>query len=64
MDNEVTKQPENIEPTFEEKLARLLNAHCKENISNTPDFVLARFMLSCLDAFNVATNARTKWFSD
>lgn len=36
------------------ELRDLLNRYSCENTSSTPDFVLAQFMLSCLDAFNGA----------
>lgn len=41
-----------------DKLRDLLNMHSRENCSNTPDFVLAEFMISCLDAFELAVNRR------
>lgn len=39
--------------TFEEELKELINKHSKENESNTPDFILAQFLNSCLEAFNI-----------
>jgi hypothetical protein len=42
--------------TFERDLARLLNRHCMEMGSNTPDFVLAQFLNQCLVAFDCAVN--------
>lgn len=49
-------------PTFEEALRELINQTSQENISNTPDFILAQYMLDCLEAFNKATQERTKWY--
>lgn len=49
-------------PTFREELTRLLNSKSKENESNTPDFVLAEFLIKALEAFNVATNTREDWY--
>jgi len=43
-------------------LASLLNRHCAENNSNTPDFLLAAFLLKCLAAFDVATKERDRWY--
>ena len=43
---------------FEQDLRRLINKHCVENLSNTPDFILAEYLSSCLYAFNFATNRR------
>jgi hypothetical protein len=56
--------PENVErtPSFEQELESLINKHSEENGSNTPDFILARYMMNCLTSFNVATNARTQWY--
>lgn len=45
------------------KLEKILNNHCAENESDTPDFILAEYLLDCLAAFDKATNRRTKWYS-
>lgn len=50
------------EPTFAEELERMLNRHSQENESGTPDFILAEYMLSCLDAFNKAVQDRESWY--
>jgi len=42
------------EPNFEQELRDLINKHSKENESNTPDFVLAKYILSTLNAFTHA----------
>jgi len=47
---------------FRKELAELLNRHSMENSSNTPDFVLADYLKSCLDVFNQATQARESWY--
>lgn len=49
-------------PTLEKSLAKLLNRHCVENGSNTPDFILAEFMLASLKAFENASKARENWY--
>ena len=49
------------EMSFEKEIERLLNAKSMENESNTPDFILAKYMLDCLESFNNATNERDKW---
>ncbi len=36
-------------------LSNLINRHSMENKSNTPDFILAQYLSSCLNAFEVAT---------
>lgn len=43
-------------------LASVLNRHCRENGSNTPDFVLAQYLANCLDAFDVAMSWRSQWY--
>lgn len=48
--------------TFQAELEALINRHSVENESNTPDFILAKFMSSSLDAFNQATRDRDDWF--
>jgi len=43
-------------------LQELLNRHCRENKSNTPDFLLADVMMDALRGFEEATNARARWY--
>ncbi len=40
---------------FRGDLASLLNQHSKEQGSNTPDFILAQYLVDCLEAFDRAT---------
>lgn len=47
---------------FRKELEGLINKHCEENGSNTPDFILAIYLSGCLEAFNVATRNRDKWY--
>lgn len=42
-------------------LAHALNAFSAETESGTPDFILAEYLLSCLDAFNQATKNRAAY---
>jgi hypothetical protein len=48
--------------TFETDLRELLKKHGRDSNSTTPDFVLARYLLSSLEAFDTATNRRDEWF--
>jgi len=48
--------------TFGAELTALLNKHSRENKSNTPDFLLARFMLDCLRSWERSTRGRDEWF--
>lgn len=50
--------------TFRQELEHLINKHSMENESNTPDWILATFLMSCLNTFNCAVNERTKWYGD
>lgn len=45
-----------------QEIAAVLNCHSKDNGSNTPDWILAEYLLVCLDAFDGAVNAREKWY--
>lgn len=45
---------------LEVELGHLLNRHCAENASDTPDYILARFLMECLHAWNTAVRLRTK----
>ena len=45
-----------------EKIETAINQECAENESNTPDFILADYLISCLEAFDIATKRRDKWY--
>jgi len=47
---------------FERDLSRLLNRYSKEGASNTPDFLLARFLLGCLTVWNDTSQQRESWY--
>lgn len=48
---------------FEKALTELINKHSMESESNTPDFILAQYILTCLSAYKNAVTARDNWFS-
>ncbi len=48
---------------FRRELRSLINKYSLENGANTPDFILAEYLYDCLHTFEVATRARTKWYS-
>jgi hypothetical protein len=48
--------------TFQQELEHLVNRYCQENGSNTPDFILAEYLMRCLDTFDQAVNAREGWY--
>ena len=43
--------------------ATAINKVSAENESNTPDFVLANYLLMCLKTFNHITKMRDDWYS-
>jgi len=47
---------------FKKELMSLLNRHSKEQDSNTPDFIIAEYLLSCLKTFNESVTNRTLWY--
>lgn len=48
--------------TLRGELAGVLNAHSVENRSGTPDFVLAEYLIGCLDVWDAAIKARDRWW--
>lgn len=52
----------NDDGCLKDDIRNALNRRCRENESNTPDFILADFMFSCLKAFEEATKARDQWY--
>ncbi len=49
------------EESFIEELTSLINRHSMEGASNTPDYILAQYMNSCLLAFDTAVQQRETW---
>jgi uncharacterized protein involved in tolerance to divalent cations len=47
---------------FEGKLTALINSESMENASNTPDFLLTRYLMACLEAWNATTAFRDNWY--
>lgn len=44
------------------EIQRAINRCSAENGSNTPDFLLADFLVGCLAAFDQTVTAREKWY--
>jgi len=59
--NPKDKESEEKSPSFEEELRALINKHSLENMSGTPDFILAGFLQNVLTDWNHATRARDRW---
>ena len=47
---------------FRSAIESAINCHSQENGSNTPDFILAKYLLACLKAFDDATSERERWY--
>lgn len=47
---------------LEQELTTLLNQHCAENGSDTPDFLLAEFLMGCLEQWNRSVRQRDIWY--
>ena len=47
---------------FSTELQVLLNRFSKENESNTPDFILAKYLEGCLLQWNTAVQERERWY--
>ena len=62
MDDSTERHASKPDVSFKEELKSLLNRNSMENASNTPDFILAQYMDSCLDAFVTATQQRETWY--
>jgi hypothetical protein len=43
---------------FREEVEGVINKHSMENGSDTPDFILAHYLMKCLEAFDYAVVAR------
>ena len=48
--------------TFIIELEQLLNRHSMEQRSNTPDFILAEYLIACLRAYEGAVERRAQWY--
>lgn len=49
-------------PKFRTELTELLNRYSEENGSNTPDYILANYLIDCLRTYNSVVLARDAWY--
>ena len=56
------ESPWPVETQLSKDIREAINRACAENGSNTPDHILAEYMLSCLMAFDKAVQARAAWY--
>lgn len=54
----------NTRSQFEHQLAALVNKFSLENGTNTPDFILARYLVEALSAYEHAVRATHGWYRD
>ena len=48
---------------FVSELTYLINSQSIENGSDTPDFILAEYLIDCLVGYEKAIAARNEWFT-
>jgi len=48
--------------TLKQEIENILNRHSAENGSNTPDYILAQYLMQCLESFDSAVMAREAWY--
>jgi hypothetical protein len=46
---------------LEQELTSLMNKYSQENKSGTPDYILAWYLLACLEVWNTAIVMRGNW---
>lgn len=59
--DKVRYEPAEPRHDLQAELASLLNRFSRENASNTPDFILASFMMGALRAFEACAKWRDDW---
>ena len=58
MSNREDKKIEN----FKHDLAKLINFHSLESVSNTPDFIIAEYLTNTLLEFDKLMQSRDNWY--
>lgn len=48
---------------FEKELTTLINNCSLENLSDTPDFILSKYLVNCLKIFSETSKMRDKWYN-
>lgn len=49
---------------FREDVRGSINRNGLENLCNTPDYVIAQYLLDCFNAFIAAANSRDRWWEE
>lgn len=47
---------------LQDEIRSVINRYSAENGSNTPDFILAEYLLDCLKIFNKTVTQREAWY--
>ena len=50
------------ERAFQVELAAVINKYSREGRSNTPDFILAGYLVNCLEAYEAAMDRHDEWY--
>lgn len=50
------------QPSLEARIRDAINCVSAENESDTPDFILAQFLIGCLNLFDMSVNKREQWY--
>ena len=48
---------------FQNEIERLINKHSKENTSDTPDWILAKYLNGCLKLYDNTTKLRNQYYN-
>jgi hypothetical protein len=59
---ESTDEPIPEDTRLRDDIQSAINRVSAENGSNTPDFILAQYLVDCLTAYDKAVMAREKWY--
>ena len=62
--SQVYYQPKIDRKKLIREIASVLNRCSRENVSNTPDFILAEYMVLALEAFEITLQNRQKWYNE
>lgn len=54
--------PKDKAEAFRVGLRELINKHSMENYSSTPDFILAEYLMSCLENYNITAHRVEGWY--
>ncbi len=58
------KAPKRILMNFRNEFTALLNKYNQEAGSDTPDFILAGYLIDCLETFDTYVVKRDDWYSE